>query len=342
MPSSGFSIMRPLVVAAILLVSVSVADAYTLVLRGGRRIEVPNNFVVSGLTLTFEAGAGIQVTVQLASIDVSATERANNDVPGSFLKRASPLPESRPANSRQQIPTNAHRSITNTDLEIYRNTRVESERAYEQRRRELGLPSREEMRQKAFADTEQTRDQLLKERSREQLEENYWRSRAAQLRTEIGATDAQITFLENRLNTMPNIASLGAFATVFPFPAVVSSRVSPGLNSTFVPGPHIIPQAVPLNRRQFGGPMGFGGRGHVGGGVVFNPNPSHGGRGGRVLSGFPIVAAPLWSSDYGYDRTALIGQLDQLRLQRAKLQSMWQNLEDEARRAGAYPGWLRP
>jgi hypothetical protein len=341
MSSNGFSIVRLLVVAAILIVSVNAADAYTLVLRSGRRMEVPNNFVVSGLTLTYEATAGIQVTVQLASIDVSATELANNDLPGSFLKRATSQPVSPTNLDRQQTPANAPRSITNSDLEVYRSARVESERAYELRRKELGLSSGEEVRRTATAETEQTRSQLLKAGSDEQVEENYWRSRAAQLRTERVAIDAQITYLESRLSSTPDITAWGAFPTVFPFPAIVSSRVSPALNSTFVPGPHIIPPAVPVGRSQFGGRAGFG-DGRIRGASI-NPRFSSGPRGGRFFSGIPVLGASLASYAYdGYDRAALINQLDQLRLQRVQLQSHWQILEDDARRAGAYPGWLRP
>jgi hypothetical protein len=38
----------------------------------------------------------------------------------------------------------------------------------------------------------------------------------------------------------------------------------------------------------------------------------------------------------------LITQLDDLLGKRAALQARWRDLEEEARRAGAYPGWLRP
>jgi len=35
-------------------------------------------------------------------------------------------------------------------------------------------------------------------------------------------------------------------------------------------------------------------------------------------------------------------QLNDLLSQRAGMQARWRDLEEEARRAGAYPGWLRP
>jgi hypothetical protein len=58
------------------------ANAYTIVMRGGRRLEIPAQFTVTKNTLTYEAAAGIQVTLQIAAIDIAATEKANNEKPG--------------------------------------------------------------------------------------------------------------------------------------------------------------------------------------------------------------------------------------------------------------------
>src|SRR5829696_7732096 len=64
------------------------ASAYTVVLRGGRRVEIPATFTVTKWTLTYEAAPGINVTLQMATIDIPATERANNEPAGALLKRA--------------------------------------------------------------------------------------------------------------------------------------------------------------------------------------------------------------------------------------------------------------
>jgi len=53
------------------------------------------------------------------------------------------------------------------------------------------------------------------------------------------------------------------------------------------------------------------------------------------------VALPFDAYDGSYERAALSSHLDQLLMQRAGLQGRWRVLEDEARQAGAYPGWLR-
>ena len=60
------------------------ADGYTIVLRDGRRIEIPDHFIVGTSTLTYEAGPGIQITLQLSTVDVAATEKINNESAGSL------------------------------------------------------------------------------------------------------------------------------------------------------------------------------------------------------------------------------------------------------------------
>ena len=75
--------------SAILLLALSIAaSAYTIVLRDGRRIEVTPEFTLTKSTLTYEIAPGISRTVQLILVDVAATERANNQAPGSFAKQA--------------------------------------------------------------------------------------------------------------------------------------------------------------------------------------------------------------------------------------------------------------
>ena len=46
--------------------------------------------------------------------------------------------------------------------------------------------------------------------------------------------------------------------------------------------------------------------------------------------------------DYNYERAQLVNQMDELQIRNAAIRVRWRELEEEARRAGAYPGWLRP
>src|ERR1051326_668949 len=86
---------RVLVTALVLAFGAASASAYTIVMRDGRRVEIPNNFTVTNSTLTYAVSNGIQVTMQLSTVDLAATERANNEASGSFLRRANSVPVQR-------------------------------------------------------------------------------------------------------------------------------------------------------------------------------------------------------------------------------------------------------
>ena len=313
---------RFIMAVVFLVLATTVANAYTLVMRNGRRVEIPNEFTVAGSTLTYTVGSGIQITHQLSGIDIAKTERVNGEQPGSFLARASAAAQAvaQPAQPRAQ------RSITNGDLEGYRRARIESEIAYDQRRKELGLSSAEEGRRQAAAITDRTYQQLLGVRDKEDSAEQYWRERASSLRSEDTTTQAQIEYVKQRLAEIPSTNSLSAFNSPFglgsgpflnfPFPSL-NSGLQIGLNTG---------QRNMRNRRFPGRFDRFRGRRGAFG----------------DLFGANLVALPYEPYDYTYERAELVKQLDELQLRNAALRVRWRDLEEEARRAGAYPGWLRP
>ena len=95
-------IHRPIVRFAssifLLMAIASVTTAYTLVFRDGRRVEIPSDFVVTKVTLTYEISPGFNKTLSLALLDIPATERANKEVAGSFFKHTQK--EQAPCNQR--------------------------------------------------------------------------------------------------------------------------------------------------------------------------------------------------------------------------------------------------
>ena len=122
---------RVLIAALVLVFGAASASAYTIVMRDGRKVQIPDQFTVTSSTLTYEAADDIQVTIQLNTVDIAATERANGEAKGAFLVRATtPQPAAvEPATQVQRV--RAARSITNADLETYRRARVQGEQDYE-------------------------------------------------------------------------------------------------------------------------------------------------------------------------------------------------------------------
>ena len=316
---------RFIMAVVFLVLTATVANAYTLVMRNGRRVEIPNEFTVTTATLTYTVGSGIQITVQLSGIDIAKTERVNGEPSGAFLARV--LPAAQVVAPPAQTQPRAPRSITNSDLEGYRRTRIESELAYDKRRKELGLSSAEEARKQAAAITDRTYQQLLDRREKDDTAEQYWRERASSLRSEEATTLAQIDYVKQRLAEIPATNSLNAFSSPFGLASAPFMNFPfPNLNS----GLHSIINLNTGNRnwrnRRFPGRFDrFRGRGR------FNN-----------LFGGNMLALPYEPYDYTYERAELVKQLDELQLRNAALRVRWRDLEDEARRAGAYPGWLRP
>jgi hypothetical protein len=336
------------------------ANAYTIVMRGGRRIEIPPQFIVTASTLTYEAAPGFQITLQMATIDIPATERANNEAPGSLWRRGqltqSSLSTQSPENDVQSSQaTQARRTITNRDLESAKRRRHDSESAYEGRRKQLGLPSVEESRRRAAAESAAIGIELEQRRAVERESEDYWRGRASALRTEMVELDAEIAWIQGRLDqgsfSPSNGWGNGSFSTVtsvVPFLSFENFGRSSYGNygaSGFPsyrarrPGVYVAPGQDSRTTSR-----GFRGRGTRGRGL-FNsgsfPYPPFGV--GVPYPGYPSIYGPTVPDyDYSYERSELITHFNELAAARAGLNARWRALEEEARRAGAPPGWLRP
>jgi hypothetical protein len=202
------TLRRGFLVVVFLALTVSAVNAYTVVMRDGRRVEIPNEFTVTNSTLTYSVSNGFQVTIQLNTVDVAATERANGERTGALMQKAAAVPVVVPVAPQKR----ANRSITNQDLEVYRKARVENETAYEKQAKELGLPSAEDRRREVAEIEDRTLEQVR--RMREQ-EEAYWRSRAEAARAEMAASQAQ--FGRQRPDETSFAYPFGGYSGYWPF-----------------------------------------------------------------------------------------------------------------------------
>ncbi|MGI9166759.1 MAG: hypothetical protein ACR2G5_10300 [Pyrinomonadaceae bacterium] len=197
---------RFLSTAGLLFVLGVTTNAYTIVMRGGKRIEIPAQFTVTRTTLTYEAAPTFLITLQLTAIDIPATERANNETAGSLLGRAAKQQQSpRKAESTGVGGEKAMRSVTNRDLEAYARMRVESDRAHEQKRKELGLPPLEVARAQFAAETERFWQELERKRAEDEAND-----RAAQLQAQIAALSNQLNYVQARVSE-GSYGATGAF-----------------------------------------------------------------------------------------------------------------------------------
>lgn len=320
----------------LLLFSVSI-NAYTLVLRGGGRIEIPDDFTVNNAGVTYAKGDGINITVQFTSIDIAATERENKETAGSLLSRIGR--ETKQETQAKVVSLTqgkqATKTITNLDLNAYRIARENNENAYEQNRAATGFPSREELQRRNEEESQKMRALGEQQVQQEEQAESYWRERATSLRTEINVLDAEISYVRARINQEPTYTVFYSYA-----PSVRHTHNAP--NTVYEPSANSAAQ------RNFGvrGNVNFGGgqtRGSVGfnyqsSSVSFYPN-----NGIDAFGYYPYYGyAPPFPVRYqSYNRMQLVSQLQSLEQTRVGLVTRWRLLEDEARRAGAQPGWLR-
>jgi len=345
---NGFLAARTRLAAALALCLLwpALAQAYTVVMRGGHQIEIPDKFEVTQTTLTYETSHGINVTLQISSIDIAATERANGESPGSLLRRTA-QPTSLPSSTAKvAVAPRARKTLTNLDLEKNRRARLESEAAYERRRKELGLPSREETERRRAEESARAREILGRSDAEKSESEAYWRARATALRNEIQVIDAEINYLRSRISEMPETINTVSYASIgyspFYFPGQ-RIHTPPAVNGATA-------SASSTSRHtgtQVAGSVFYGDNARAG--ISLNLSSSSGYYARR---GFyrPCLFAPCFQNFAGAypaysaspERAALVARLRELEATRAGLQARWRILEDEARRAGAQPGWLRP
>ena len=322
-PFSMLSMLTRLVCVSVLLAALAhAAIAYTLVFRDGHRIEVPSVFTLTPTTFTYEAAPAINKTVQLILIDVPATERANREAPGSFFKHEAPAVDSSAAPPTRR----AERTLTNRDLEPIRQRRIASEKNYEQRRIELGLPSIEETRRRQALEEESTLALARERAAAEANDEAYWHSRAGELRSEILTVDAEINYLRGRLGP------------VFQFPLATQS---------FVTGVRPFAGRFPAGQPGAGRmgtiaalPQGSRGLTNMGSVALRPSRPSFGFPRAAIGSSFQVLPFPYGESSYvGAD---LGVRLNSLLVRRAGLDALWRELENEARIAKVPQVWLAP
>jgi hypothetical protein len=350
-------------VVLVLICSIA-ASAYTLVFRGGLRSEIPDEFTLTRTTLTYELAPGFTKTILVSLIDIRATERANNQPYGSFFERReqTPVDPQSPQASPPADPTSqAVKTVTNSDLAAFRQRRIAGEKSYEKRRLQLGLPTVEESRRRQAAEESEFRAEMRERSLANKEEEQYWRTRARELRTEIAAVNNQISYVRGRLNEVNETAfTLGSWTSTYQiwpyYDQWGNGRRRGNRRPRNILGPQY-PYGYP-NQNPYGYPNGYPNQnpyGYPNGYPNQNPYGYPNGYPNQNPYGYPNqYPYGLPQYPYGYptgpydhsreaaarERDDLTYRLNDLLVKRAGLLSQWQALEDEARDARVPQKWL--
>jgi hypothetical protein len=255
---------RFLLVFSIVVLLPLITPAYTLILKDGRRVEVKDKYRIVGEVAVFTLPEGNRFSLSLDKINISATELANSGEAGSFVKNAADPPKATDKQATTDKPNvdedviassrPTARKITNSDFERYKVRREEMMKDVANRASEKALtqppvtPDPNAEHEAAF---------MAERREREKNKEQYWRSRAKALLTELRVEEEQIVSLQMqmeqgvRLQSPSTVSVYNPPTPVYPYPGVSIGGIPIGIGT------------APQNR------------GSV---VVINQNPNYEGR----------------------------------------------------------------
>jgi len=245
------------------------------------------------------------------------------------------------------------KTVTNADLEKFRQKRLQTEREYRENYEKLGFPSPEELeRQRGQSRLEN--EEILIRRKEERLENEYdFAAQTSALRSEIASVEAQINYVLSLFpaNRPPTSYYTGGVA---PFGYTrngqsnsiwggdATGRVFFGGGRIHTPNPRSafgnVRQNAPIRnhigRNQFYGNSGIGINIGVGNGRLHGRYGQYGQRYDYRRRQSLGYYAPLVIDKYDYTQDELAAQLRSLEQERAGLYAEWRLLQETAKRAG--------
>jgi hypothetical protein len=225
----------------------------------------------------------------------------------------------------------AKKTVTNADLEKFKQKRLQAEKEYRAKHKERGMPSPEEL-EKQIAANNREREELSQRLQQEkQQSQDYWQSQAGVLRNELLNVNAQIDYLNAKLAGMPSgnqiflrpeqLGSVGIIGYGYGRRGAIRPRtvVGPTDNIRTVTG------------AAAGNPNPFYGTPHYRSGIKSVVGPDLRNYRRRGYGGY---YAPYVVNNYPSNRDELILRLQQLEQVRAGLFAQWNTLITDAHRAG--------
>jgi hypothetical protein len=212
------------------------------------------------------------------------------------------------------------KSVTNQDLEEFRQKRIKAEQEYRENYKKLGMPSPEEL-EKQEAERQQRLTQSFQQAQEKQRQnENYWQSQARILRSEYANLEAQIKVLRQQISRVPNQQPLIYSYGYYPPQNYYQNYPQNQNNQIFMPPNNelMVQNARIQNTNTYGNLKTIQRRR---GQFIINYN----------LGNYGYVY-PIHNQNFQLDE--LTARLRILEQQRAGLLAQWDLLEDEARRNG--------
>jgi hypothetical protein len=221
------------------------------------------------------------------------------------------------------------KTITNANLEKYKQERLKREADYRANYKKLGLPSPEELAQRDAEEQKKLDEYTAKARVQRKQTENNFQNRAGALRTELAATEAELNYLRGQISRLPNRQNYVSLA--YPIFNYVQSSAIPFANRNgYMQQSRNVRTAanVQIYQNYLSGNyanvnVGIGYKNWHG-----NINLNYG-----TPYYYGGYAFPYRVEQQNYERQELVLRLRLLEQQRAGLFARWNLLDEEARRA---------
>lgn len=232
----------------------------------------------------------------------------------------------------------AKKTITNFDLEKYKDRREQSEAEYRRTYKERGLPSPEELEQQREEAKRRNEETIRQNRVYSQQNQGYYQIQANNLRSQIINVDGQLRYLNSQIAGLPVQNSV--FMTPENFYAVgVTNQRNRGGGNYNNPQINTVNQATSVQsviNQSAGNPNPFWGTPLYPSSiqlVIGQPNyQQHRGSGRAYYGGGYSYPVPV--NNNNAQREELVSRYRYLAQVRAGLISQWNSLVEEARRAG--------
>lgn len=357
-------------------------EAYTIVLRSGERVQIPDRFRLTETTLTYEIAPSITRTILVNSIDLPATERVNNESAGGLRRRiaddarreAGVEASAQSAVAQQtRSGTTARPTLTNDDLAELRRRGANRGQAYELQRQTLPAATAAQTAEEIARMSKLARELDAESSARIADAEAFYGAQARALRFEFAEVNTELAYWRARLAeaTSSSLTALATSATTlvgvppiaypYNFGGVPAGSVfvAPNIHQRGgITGTGSVSTTTARRDTSLGVRVGVGGRNRNGislnGGYTRRDT-----RSSQIVRGssYPLVNTV---QPFGYPAGIYVfggvgsyniglGEVIQLRdrireleVARNRLIARERLLEDEARRAGVAPGVLRP
>lgn len=245
--------------------------------------------------------------------------------------------------SNMVLAQTARKTVTNEDLEKFKQQREKAEADYRAKYKELGMPSPEELEKRNAEDQRWKEEYSRAAQANKQQDQDYWQTRSNTLRYEIYNINAQINYVNNQIarlsNQNPNVVTPQQLGQVAVVPYAYyggqgnfarqrnGSQINTANQATSV---QTAINAAAANPNPFyGTPLASSGVKLV----IGQSNSSR--RGGYYRPyGYGGYVVPYVANNNSSNRDELVSRLQYLGQVRAGLVAQWNNLVDEAYRAG--------